>query len=211
MGAPQRITLGPLAASNAALIAASQTPVSGTPLTLTGTQPDMARRILLTYGNEGSARTLLVAGTNHTGNNISETLAVPSGGSGTVATLNDYLTVTALTPAGSGWTAAVTVGTNGVASSPWRMIDWMLSGSDVGIVINISGTLNVDAQFTYDDPNNVIGNSNVPPVAIGMPGMIGITSSLNGDMPNSAWAWRIQVNSGSGSLNAACIQTGLRG
>lgn len=211
MAPPQRITLGPLAAANAALIAGSQTPVSGTALTLTGTQPDMARRILLTYGNEAAPRTLVVRGTNHTGNILSETLAVPSGGGGTVATQHDYLTVISLTPAGGGWTAAVTVGTNGVASSPWRMVDFALSGSTMGIDINITGTLNVDAQVTYDDPNNIIGNSNVPPIPIGAPGLIGITGTLSGNIPTNVFAWRITINSGSGSLQASAIQTGMWG
>lgn len=211
MAPPQRLTLGPLAAASANLIATSQIPASGTALTLTGSQPDMARRILLTYGNEGSARTLVVRGTNQTGNIISETLAVPSGAGGTVATQLDYLTVISLTPAGGGWTAAVTVGTNTVASSPWRMVDFALSGSTMGIDINITGTLNVDAQFTYDDPNNTIGNSNVPPVPIGVPGLIGITGTLSGNLPTNVFAWRLLINSGSGSLQASAIQTGMWG
>src|SRR5215813_8621976 len=113
-----------LGAASANAIALSQTPVSGTPLTLNGASVtagvavlDTQRRVLLTYGNEASARTMVLTGTNDQGAAISETLAIPSGAGGTVASYFDYLTLTAALPLGGGWTAAVTLGTNGVGST----------------------------------------------------------------------------------------------
>lgn len=206
---PQVVTLGPLVAANAALIAASQTPTSGAALTLTGTQPDVARRILLTYGNEGSARSLLVSGTNGSGNPITETLAVPSGAGGTVATSQDFLTVTSLLPAGGGWSAAVTVGTNGVASSVWKTMDIFQAGV-IDFQVVATGTINYTMQQTLDDPNNILGNANVPPVAVTVSGMGALTASADGQVKNGIYAWRCQINSGTGSLRITAVQTGMR-
>jgi len=209
---PAVVTVGPLAASNAALLAASQTPTSGTPLTLTGSQPDVARRILLTYGNEGAPRTLVLKGTNHTGNPISETLAVPSGAGGTVASLQDFLTVTSALPLGGGWTAAVTLGTNGVASSPWKMLDNLVTPVNLAIGVVISGTVNFTVEYTYDDPNGLTYNFNQPVLVIPTPWSISALASkaanTDGTLLQPAKAWRLTVNSGNGSATATGIQSG---
>lgn len=199
---PQNVTLGPLAAGSAALLAASQTPTSGTPLTLLGVQPDVARRILVTYGNEGSARTMKVTGTNQTGNPISETLAIPSGGGGTIATQQDYATVTQLLPGGGGFTAAVTVGTNGVASSAWQTVDVRFDGGNIGFLVDATGTISAALEYTYDDPNNPFGNGPAIPRALQVPGGDAITADGDFQLNGSGLAaWRITLNSGTGSVN----------
>lgn len=211
MAPPKIITVGGLAAANPALLAASQTPVSGTALTLTGTQPDKARRVLLTYGSEGGARTLTIYGTNAYGNVISEILAVPSGAGGTVASNLDYKTVTSAMPLGGGWTAAVTLGTNGVASSTWKVVNVFQQGQASSFLVTQTGTLNWSLQYTLDDPNNGQGNSNVPPIAQSFPGM---NAQSAGPMPFQTlepfFAWRMLINSGTGTAIAQLIQAGAR-
>jgi hypothetical protein len=164
---PSVVTVGPLAAANAALLAASQTPTSGVALTLTGSQPDVARRILLTFGNEGSNRTLLLTGTNHTGNAISETLQIASGASGTVQSQQDFLTLASALPLGGGWTAAATLGTSGVASSPWKMMNFNIAPMEIDIAVIVSGTVNYTVEYTHDDPNNTLGVG--PAIALAWP------------------------------------------
>ena len=108
MTIPVSLVLGPFAAAQAAGIVTSTTPVSGTALTLNGALVNAAgvavmdkpRRILLTYGSEASARTLIVTGTNADGNPIQETLAVAASAPGTVYTVQDFATVTAALPQG---------------------------------------------------------------------------------------------------------------
>jgi hypothetical protein len=159
---PIRVTLA-LGAANAAIIAASQTPVSGTALTLVGggtVTLDVPRRVLLTYGNEASARTLTIAGTDRSGNSLSEILAVPSGGSGTVYTKQDFLTVTSALPLGGGWTAAVTVGTNAIGSTQWFIREWGQIGK-MGVLISIAASgPTVQLEVTWDDPNAIL---DIPP------------------------------------------------
>lgn len=161
---PTVITVGPLQAANAALLATSQTPTSGTALTLTGSQPDIARRILLTFGVEVATRSLLITGTNHTGNVISETLAVPSGAGGTVQSQQDFLTITSALPLGGGWSAAATLGTSSVASSPWKVMDFNFGPMEIDIAVVINGVVNYTVEYTHDDPNNTLGQG--PAIAL---------------------------------------------
>lgn len=152
---PVRVVLT-LAAANAAIIAASQTPVSGTALTLVGggtVTLDAPRRVLLTFGDEAANRTLIVAGTDRFGNAQTETLAVASGAGGTIGTARDFGTVTNLLPLGGGWTAAVTVGTSAVGSTPWIEREWGQIGK-MGVLVSIPASgPTVQLEVTWDDIN----------------------------------------------------------
>lgn len=213
-------TVGPLAGASANAIALSQTPVSGTALTLNGTLVNAAgvavldtpRRILLTYGNEGSARTLVLTGTNWSGNPISEILAVPSGAGGTVASVLDYATLTSALPLGGGWTAAVTLGTNGVAASPWLFMDeWGLPGI-IG-ALTVTGTVNYTVQLTQDNPN---ANALQTPVTLSSMvwfnssdvNVVGATTNQLTSFTYAPCFIRILLNSGSGSVTGKFTQIG---
>lgn len=214
---PVVVTVGPLAAASANNIAQSQTPTSGTALTLNGSLVvagvavlDTPRRVLLTFGNEGSARTLVVTGTGRTGQAQSETLAVPSGAGATVATVLDYKTVTSLMPAGGGWTAAVTVGTNGVAATAWVRLDqWPIP--QTSIQCTVSGTVNYSVQSTLDDPD-----SPTDPVAISAvtwvdsadAAVVGATATKQSNFAYVPVFARVLLNSGSGSVRATFAQSG---
>ena len=169
---------------------------------------DKPRQVLLTYGSEGSARTLKVVGTTFGGNPASETLAVPSGGSGTVATKLDYATVTSLTPLGGGWTAAVTVGTNGLAGSSWVFLDsWAMP--QVSLQVVVSGTVNYTIQQTLDDPNSPW--SSVTPSAVNWvnspdSAAVAATGSIQSNYAYVPSYTRVVLNSGSGSLTFTVIQ-----
>lgn len=155
---PIVVTVGPLAASNAANIVASTTPVSGTPLTIVGGSPfvmDTPRRVLLTFGIEASTRTLVIVGTDRSGQTRTETLTVPSGGAGTAISALDYATVVSLTPLGGGWSAAASVGTSSTttsASSAWvRLDDYGFQATQIAVVV--TGTINFTVEGSDDDPN----------------------------------------------------------
>lgn len=210
---PVRVTLT-LGAASATVIAASQTPVSGTDLTLVGggtVTLDAARRVLLTYGNEASARTLVVAGTDRSGNVQTETLAVPSGGSGTVYTHLDFLTVTSLLPLGGGWTAAVTVGTNAVGSTPWIQREWGQIGK-MGVLISIAASgPTSQLECTWDDINAVQElppwgaspepQSAVPPLAIIAPASEAIFAPTTG-LALGTQSWAGITSTGGGAVSA---------
>ena len=212
---PIVITAGPLAGASANNIALSQTPTSGTPLTLNGALAsggvatlDVARRVLVTFGIEASARTMTIVGTNASGNTISETVAIASGGASTIATVLDYKTVTSITPAGGGFSAAVTVGTNGVAASPWARMDDYGFGPTT-IACEVTGTVNYTVQYSADDPNSL--TDAVTPAAMvwfssPVAALVAATATQFAtiDAP-PAWI-RVLLNSGSGSVRTVVTQ-----
>lgn len=215
---PVTVTVGNLAAANAALLAASQTPVSGTPLTLTGTQPDQARRVLLTFGNEAAARTLVLVGTNGTGNPISETLSVPSGAAGTVYTIQDFATLLSATPGGGGWTAAATLGTNTIASSPWKLTNAVsMSPLELSFGGIVSGAVNWGIEYTYVELNanayaigsQALGNYPPLPVAYDHPTLQNLDANGEGVLNDPIMGWRVKVNSGTGSVAVTAIEAGI--
>lgn len=202
---PIRVTLNPAAAS-ANNIVTTITPTSGTKLTLNGTTVsggvatlDIPRRVLLTYGNEASARTMTIFGTDRNGNAISEILAVPSGAGGTVYTQQDFLTVTEALPLGGGWTAAMTLGTNAVASTQWFYREWSQIGK-MGVLVSIPASgPTVQLEVTWDDPNasqetypygvSPEPQSAVPPLAVIAPASEAIFNPTTGvALGTQAWA-----------------------
>ena len=215
------LTCGPYAAGSVNYYVTSATPVSGTALTLAHTTaPDapLARRILLTYGNEASARTLVLTGTSQNGDIITETLAVPSGGSGTVVSVLDYLTLTSALPLGSGWTAAATLGTvtsgtnTPVASSPlWRADDWGFP--EITLQAVVTGTVTYTVETSLDDPNVVL-----PMISVAPASMTWQPTTLAGNSTNAQevilgkplWI-RLTINSAtatSGSATLTIVQAG---
>lgn len=160
------VAAGPFAAASATRFVNAAIPVSGTTQALTTTVVDtVQRRILVTYGNEGSARTLVLTGTNASGNVITETIAIPSGGASTAISVLDYLTLTSAMPLGGGWTAALSLGTiasTTAGSSPWvRLSEYGFAQTD--IIVDVSGTVNYTVEYSNDDPNLVAPQS---PVAV---------------------------------------------
>ncbi len=216
------VTVGPLAAASANAIALSQTPTSGTALTLNGALVssgvavmDKPRRVLLTYGSEASNRTLVVTGTGYpvanssTGPVISETLAVPSGGAGTVSTVQDFATVTSLVPAGGGWTAAVTVGTSSVASSRPVFLD-TYGWPNTILQVAVSGTVNYTVQQSTDDPN-VVGFTNMTWFSHPDSAFVAATAGAQSNYFFTPTVSRVTLNSGTGTITYTLIQSGGSG
>ena len=204
---PVTATLPPFAAANASLYFAAATPVSGTALVLTGTKPDIARRVLATYGNELAARTLALTGTDRTGQVITETLQIPAGAPGTVGSIQDFATLTGAVPGGGGWSANLTLGTSAVASTDWKPIDHFTSPVSIGFSIEFAagaaGTVGI--EYTYlemnaPDPSNASApiNALIAPPAVPVvylhPTLKSISS--NTDSNTSPWTfpatnWRL--------------------
>ena len=216
---PITAVVGPLSASSANNIATSQTPAGAGALTLNGSTVvtgiavlDHARRVLVTTTD--TTHTFTITGTTPTGAVISE--VVTSSGTNVQSTL-DYLTVTSVVISGAA-TGAVTVGTNGVASSPWvRLDEWALPS--VSIQVNVSGTVNYTVQSSSDDPNSptnpVLASAmtwvNSPDAAaVGATG--GIQTTFGGFNAYAAlfplWV-RILLNSGSGTVTGTVVQSGV--
>lgn len=137
-----------MAAAVANGIAQSQTPSGATNLTLNGSLVsggiatlDIPRRVAIASTGNASNVTFTVTGTDRYGNVQISTITGPN--NATVYTLQDYATVIQVSQSGTPG-AAITAGTNGVASTPWYIGDWRHAG-----MITIYVELSTGAVLTY--------------------------------------------------------------
>jgi hypothetical protein len=208
---PIVVTAGPLASASANNNALSQTPSAG-PLTLNGSLVvagvailDNPRRILITTTD--STHTFTVVGATPTGSLLTEVLT----GNGTnVQSTLDYKTVTSITINGTA-SAAVTVGTTGVAATPWvRLDEW--ANTQVAIQIDVSGTVNYTVQSSLDDPNsatNPVLPSAMNWVTTNDTNVVAATGTLQTNYLFSPTYARVLLNSGSGSISATFVQANV--
>jgi hypothetical protein len=216
---PITVTVGQLTAASANNIALSQTPGAAGSLTLNGSTVvsgtavlDHPRRVLITTGD--TTHTFTVTGTNASGMPISEVVGPITA---SAFTAQDFLTVTSVT-INAAATAAVTVGTNGVASSAWVFLDsWALPMTS--IQCDISGTVNYTVQATLDEPNSP--TNPVAPAAVtwvnspdtaAVGAVVAIQTSYGGFAAYAAMSptyVRILLNSGTGTVTATVIQAGV--
>lgn len=206
---PITATVGPLAAASANNIALSQTPGAAGALTLNGSLVvagvailDTPRRVLITTAD--TTHTFTITGTTPTGSVLSESFLVAGGA--TYSQL-DYATVTSITISGAA-TAAVTVGTNGIASTPWvRLDEW--ADAQVGIQCNATGTVNYTVQSTDDDPNsptNPVTPSATTWINTNDANAVNATGNVQTNFLFAPTFVRALLNSGSGSVAMKVIQ-----
>lgn len=208
---PITVTVGPLVAASANNISLSQTPAGAGALLLNGSTAgvlDTPRQVLFTFAADETGHNFVVTGKNGTGDTQSETVAGTT--AGTKATVLSYKTVTSITISAAA-TGALTVGTNGVADSPWVRLDpW--SNSYVSIQCTASGTVNYTVQQTLDDPNsptNPVLPSAMTWVSSNDTAAVGATGSIQTNYGfTPTWA-RIVLNSGTGTVVSTFAQTGV--
>ncbi len=211
---PRTVTVGPLASAVANNIATSQTPAGAGNLTLNGVLVvdgvavlDKPRRVLFTpAGAEAANGTVwTIYGTDWNNNTVSESVAGVNNPT-TAQTLYDYKTVTriAVNKAQAG---AVTVGTNGVASSRPIFLD-TFAPAPTSLQVVVSGTVNYTVQQSLDDPNTIVGGYaavtwlNHPDTV----NLVNATASAQGNYAYLPRIMRVLLNSGTGSVTLTEIQ-----
>ena len=208
------VTVGPLAAASANNIALSQSVVGASAVVLNGSTAsggvatlDTARRVLITSAGNDSGITFTITGTNWSGSSISEVLT--GGNIAAVPSVLDYATVTSIKTSGS-TASTITVGTNGVAASPWaRMDEYMWP--DVSIQCNVTGTVIYTVQSTLDDPNdasNAVAAASVVWVNTTDTLAVNATTSLQTNFGFTPRWFRVLLNSGTGSVRSVVYQAG---
>jgi hypothetical protein len=206
---PITATVGPLAAASANNIALSQTPGAAGALTLNGSLVvagvailDNPRRVLITTAD--TTHTFTVTGATPTGSVISEVLGPITT---SAFTTQDFKTVTSVTINGAA-TAAVTVGTNGIASTAWvRLDEW--ANPPVGIQCDVTGTVNYTVQSTYDDPNSPtdpVSVSAMTWIATNDASAVNAIASVQTNFLFAPTSVRALLNSGTGSVAMKVIQ-----
>jgi len=211
---PISATVGPLAAADADGICLSQTPGAAGALTLNGALVsggvavlDAARRVLITAAGNESAKTFTITGTSYNGQTQSETVTGPN--ATTAQSVLDYKTVTSVVISAAA-AGAITVGTNGVASSRWMRLDsWAFA--QVGIQVDVSGTINYTVQQTFDDPNdatNPVSPANVVWVNSADSAVVSKAVDAQSFYAYAPTFIKITANSGDGSARLTAVQYG---
>lgn len=171
---------------------------------------DTPRLVLITTTADDSANKFTVTGTDWAGSPISE--AVTGTNNSTSGTVLSYATVTSVVPTATA-AGAVTIGTNGVAYSPWVRLDpW--ANSYISIQCTASGTVNYTLQQTLDDPNSLA--SPVNPNAMTWvnssdTAAVGATGTIQTNYGFTPVFARVLLNSGTGTVTATFVQTGVVG
>ena len=201
-------------------IATSQTPLAAGDLTLDGALASggvatlgtgrVQRRVVISPVGIETGRTFTIEGTNADGTKISEELAGVAAPS-VSQSARDYQTVTRVA-VDAATAAAVSVGTNSVGATPWIVLDRHRSPFAVGFGITLEGVVTYQPQHTFDDvqrlgapPPDVFLNDGTP---FADPGA---TESQDGNIAFPVGAFRVQINSGTGTLRIRVIQAGIRG
>lgn len=202
------ITVGTGGAGTQNVVSTSSIALNGTLVNSLGIAVlDSPRRILITTND--TTTTFTIVGTDRKGNVISESFLVVAGSS--YSSL-DYSTVTAINLS-QGTTAAVTVGTNGIASTAWAYMDeW--ANTQVMIQIDVSGSVNYTLQTTSDNPNTTGSDAPIAPgamtwIATNDLSVVGATTSQQSNFMFTPLFARVLLNSGTGSLTAKFVQANV--
>lgn len=166
-----------------------------------------AGRITITPVGDESTNTFLVIGTNWAGSLVAETI---TGGNATPSTsVLDYSSIISIT-AKNATADAVEVGTAQSGGSRWVRLDgWAFS--QVGLQVDVDGTIDYTVQQTFDDPNSA-----VLPVAPASVTWIdsadaAVVTETNSKQSSYAYAptfVRVVANSGDGSAVLRVTQYG---
>jgi len=206
---PIAVTLGAITAASANNICLSQTPSAGN-LTIAGSLAtagvatlDVPRRVLVTTAADESAKTFTIYGTNRYGIVITDTVVVPA--ASTNYTALDFKTVTRVTIS-SNAAGAVTVGTNGIASSQTIPLDYQ-GRPECSLQVTVTGTVSYTVQQTLDNPQTT-GS----PTWVNHPdtNLVAATATAQGNYAYIPAATRVTLNSGTGSVVFTVIQAGLQ-
>lgn len=194
-------------------IALSQTPLAGGNLTLTGAAlvtdgvavlcaVGLARQVIITSAGDDSGRTFTIYGTNPTGNAISEALA---GASGVATSALYYRTVTRIS-VDAATAGAVKAGTNAVGVTRWASLNYDAQPFNLSIGSVLSGTANYTGQYTYDQ---TIGGTE--PSLWADANLTSKAASAQSSLTLPVTAYRIKINSGTGTVTTTLLQAGLIG
>lgn len=211
---PIVVTVGPLAAPSANNIAASQTPSGAGDLTLTagalaGTTPDTPRRVLITTSADETSKTFTVYGTDWNNNSISE--VVNGVNATTVYTKYDFKSVTRIAVSAA-LAGAVTVGTNGVASSRPVFLD-SYAFAQSHIQVSVSGTASFTVRETNDNPDsptNPVAYPSINWVDSSIAAFVTGTATAMGDIPATPAFIQLLMNSNTNpaAVTMTVIQSG---
>ena len=222
-----------LAAANPTAVCAAQTPAAAGALALNGASVlggvgilDAARRILVTTTANETGKTLTLYGVDRGGNPIVELIALPN--AATAYSIQDFLKVTSVL-IGAPAAGSITVGTNGVASTRWILMDSNLPMIAATAAVNFGGVAGTVAVEVTLDPVNkeavdrlagtmdesvsgLPGSAFVPPFAFAAAGGTGLATDTLLEITTPVRAVRLTVSAGAATpgVRLTLLQQGVR-
>lgn len=170
---------------------------------------DQGRRVILTSAGNDSGITFTVTGTDWAGNPRSE--VVTGGNIAAATTVLDYLTIVSIRSSGA-VASTVTVGTNGVAGSPWVRFDDLAGNVQTTLAAVVSGTVNYSVQTSMDDPTRT-ENPSVESAMTWIDSLetnvVGATATKSSYFAYTPIFARVLLNSGSGTVTTTFRQAYL--
>jgi len=212
---PVTVTVGPLATASANNICLTQTPTAAAGFTINGALAsggvatlDTARRVLITPTGNESANTFTIVGTN--ASNMPQTEVISGLNATAFYTNLDFKTVTSIALA-SNAAAAITVGTNNVASSSWvRLDDYALS--QTAIQATVSGTVTYSIQQTLQDPSsptNPVNPYSVVWLNTNNTAGVNASTTIQSSYQYSPTYAKVTITAGTGSVSTVFTQFGV--
>jgi len=163
---------------------------------------DMARRIRITSAGNDAGITFTLTGTDWNNNIVTETIT--GSNASTADSTLDFKTVAKITASGAS-ADAVTIGTNGIASSrPIRFDEF--AGPEVALQVTATGTVSFTVQQSLDDPED-IGLGSVTWLAHADSDFVNGTASAQSNYAYAPLVSRILLNSGTGTVVYTAIQS----
>lgn len=186
----EKVTIAPAAADDD-LVAVSQTPLAAGPLTLTGTELDYARVLVMTTSAADQAKTLVFVGTDADGNSITETVNLPNASTGVTTKL--YKTVTSITVSAAtiGTVKVGTVGTTLSAVSKTYPQEY-LNSTPPTVSVVVSGTINFSVLECFDD---ILEDGTASATFIAPTALSAKNASTTAPATRGVTGLRVQVNS----------------
>lgn len=204
MAQPQVLTYGLAAASNTVVVNAASAIFPN--FTLNSTVLDNQRRLTFTVAGNESGNTFTIVGLN--ANNATVTENITGTNTGTFSSQLDYKTIIKISALAT-TAGTISVGTQAIGASLWQIVNSNAAPVNIGFGMSIqSGSTNYTLQYTYDDPNN-LPSAITSVQAFNHPTLVSTTSNADGALNDPIFAWRLLVNSGTGTVRATAIEAGL--
>lgn len=166
-----------------------------------------AGRITITPVGDESSNTFTVTGTSWSGNPISE--AIDGKNASASTSVLDYETISSIV-AENATANTVEIGSAQSGGSRWVSLDsWAFS--QVGLQVDVSGTIDYTVQQTFDDPNsatNPVSPANVTWIDSADSAVVTETTSKQSSYAYAPTFVRVVANSGDGTATLRLTQYG---
>lgn len=207
-----------LSAGSANAIALSQTPLGASNLTLNGASVSggvatfaAQRQVSIAGNGNDSGITYTVYGSADGIPTLQETVTGGNASPYAVATTQSFKTVTRIAVSGA-TAAAVTAGTNGVGSTPWKIVNWHVTPINIGLAVLVTGTVNYTVEYTYEDPSGTYPNpSGAFPTPFPVSALASKSTALDSNIIIPVAAIRLTINSGTGTAQLVVLQADISG